>query len=215
MKPGKLYVFEGPDGCGKTTMAHKLEDRIGAIYFAFPGVQPGTLGKHVYELHHGLFGGVSIPQVSLQMLHVAAHIDAIENQIKPALQSGKTVALDRYYWSTYIYGLHNGVDEKFLLNLIALEQSAWGDIKPDILFLMLRAEPIRPEGKLDDPMAYERWGQLRELYLNSLSYLTNGCAKRIIVNHGSVDETFSDIMDHIEGRVRLLHVARRPMWDND
>lgn len=218
MNPGKLYVFEGPDGCGKTTMARKLEDSMGAIYFAFPGVQPGTLGRHVYDLHHGIFGGVSVPQISLQMLHVAAHIDAIENQIIPALQSGKTVALDRYYWSTYIYGLHNGVDEKFLLNLIALEQLAWGDTKPDVIFLMLRTKPIRPEGKMDDPMVYERWGQLRDLYINSLSYLFNGCDKRVVVNDGSIDDTFRNVMSHIDGTVRQVRIIGRRQtkgWWND
>lgn len=212
MKQGKLYVFEGPDGVGKTTMAHKLEIHFPkAAYIAFPGIQPGTLGKHVYDLHHGLFGGVSIPPISLQMLHVAAHIDAIENRIKPMLASGGIVVLDRYYWSTYIYGLYNGVDEKFLTNLIALEQSAWGDIKPDTIFLMLRSEPIRPGGKLDDPTAYARWAELRDLYIHSTGYLANGFNQRIVVNEGTIDETFERVLAHISDKVsyQLLHLSQR------
>ena len=81
--PGKLIVFEGPDGVGKSTLAKEVAAVLSGRgtpcdLLAFPGREPGTLGWHVYQLHHdpGLFGIANIPPASLQLLHVAAHLAA-------------------------------------------------------------------------------------------------------------------------------------------
>jgi thymidylate kinase len=100
---GKLIVFEGPDGVGKSTMATGVAAMLTARgtpceLLAFPGREPGTLGLHVYQLHHEpqRFGVVSIPPTSLQLLHVAGHLDAINDRILPALRAGRWVVLDRF-----------------------------------------------------------------------------------------------------------------------
>ena len=98
---GKLYVFEGPDGVGKSTLAqwfasHLQESGYACTLLSFPGKEDGTLGEHVYELHHdpARFGIQSLSAASLQLLHVAAHIDAIETRIKPLLNEG-----ERWCWT--------------------------------------------------------------------------------------------------------------------
>src|SRR6266496_2497692 len=55
--PGKLFVFEGPDGVGKTTLSSALNDHLNATgiqcdYLSFPGRETGSLGRHVYEQQH-------------------------------------------------------------------------------------------------------------------------------------------------------------------
>jgi dTMP kinase len=52
-----LYVFEGPDGVGKTSLATDLNDRLNQHGFpsellAFPGREVGTVGEHIYRLYH-------------------------------------------------------------------------------------------------------------------------------------------------------------------
>jgi dTMP kinase len=147
-----LYVFEGPDGVGKSELSRLFaqqlaESGIDCEHLAFPGRDNGTLGKHVYELHHDAqrHGIESISPTSLQLLHVAAHIDTIENRIVPALKAGQTVVLDRFWWSTIVYGLVSGISRQTLDAMIGLELTVWGGIQPTVLFLIRRKHPLRPE----------------------------------------------------------------------
>src|ERR1035437_6266990 len=107
---GRLIVFEGPDEVGKTTLAEAAiaalrEQGEKVLSAAFPGNIPGTLGEFIYRLHHAPrdFGVQQIGPESLQMLHIAAHLDAIDRIIMPALNAGTSVILDRFWWSTLIY----------------------------------------------------------------------------------------------------------------
>jgi dTMP kinase len=114
--PGKLIVFEGADGIGKSSLSkevmRRLEDlNVASVSLAFPGKDLGTLGHLVYQIHHdpAALGVISVTPLALQTLHVAAHLDAIERRILPALQDGTWVILDRFWWSTWVYGVHQGI----------------------------------------------------------------------------------------------------------
>src|SRR5215469_3428530 len=118
---GNLIVFEGADGIGKTQLTKRVTEHLTAhgvacVPMAFPGLQAGTLGWLVNELHHNCAscGVAKIDPTSMQVLHIAAHIDAIEQQIRPALESGTWVILDRFWWSTLVYGRILGARPKSL-----------------------------------------------------------------------------------------------------
>ena len=82
---GKLFVFEGADRSGKTTVSRSFAEHANAVgfecdWFSFPGRETGTLGKHVYDIHHDpLAAGIkkTINPTSLQLLHVAAHASTL------------------------------------------------------------------------------------------------------------------------------------------
>lgn len=101
---GSLIVFEGPDGVGKSAIATAVRDVLQqeghqqVSVLAFPGNEAGTLGNHVYLVHHdpGRFGIRVLSPTSLQLLHVAAHVDAIEREIRPRIDQGALVFLDRF-----------------------------------------------------------------------------------------------------------------------
>lgn len=143
---GGLLVFEGPDRTGKTTLANALAARLEdfgykCIVRSFPGRDEGTLGKVVYDVHHrsGVFHSIEkISQAALQVAHTAAHIDEIENKIRPAIAAGNLVILDRFWWSSWVYGTINGVSQAALKLMIRLERQYWGILKPNFLFLLQR-----------------------------------------------------------------------------
>ena len=126
---GALIILEGPDGVGKTSLSQAIEDHFqnGTDTFlrlSFPGREPDTLGKLVYEIHHDSshHGVETISEFSKQVLHIAAHIDSIEKTIGPALNAGKNVLLDRYWWSAWVYGVVAGLNRRALKKLIDLER---------------------------------------------------------------------------------------------
>lgn len=150
--PGSLVVIEGPDGVGKSELAshfllHIKNSGVPAELKTFPGKEPGTLGKLVYEVHHdpARFDIASVGPASVQLLHIAAHVDAIQRQILPALLLGTTIVMDRFWWSTLVYGLARGADRALLEQMIGVEKLAWGSVRPDILFLIDRHAPLRAE----------------------------------------------------------------------
>src|SRR3954447_23397369 len=90
---GLLIVCEGPDGVGKSTISEAVEEYFRGSKnefqpLSFPGRGEGTLGKLVYDLHHSpqQMGVAHLNSKSQQLLHIAAHIDAIEEIILPALK---------------------------------------------------------------------------------------------------------------------------------
>lgn len=143
-----VYVFEGIDNVGKTTIIHALKQQIQeatdyrCVDIAFPGNEPRTLGNLVYHIHHHQeqYFNVPINETSLQLLHIASHIDLIQRQLMPLSNSKCIVLLDRFWWSTYVYGLAGGVEENVIQSIIAPELLYWKDIDIKKIFLIKRRE---------------------------------------------------------------------------
>ena len=194
-KRGRLYVFEGPDGVGKSTLANAVFARlqhagVQCQLLSFPGREPGTLGSHVYRLHHNLgdFGIETIDASSMQVLHIAAHIDAIENRIHPMLLAGSTIILDRFWWSTWVYGVESGVSEESLQRMIDLEKVHWKSSEPDIVFLVQRSSPFRAEH------SERRFSRLNALYLELAARAQQNVC--VIRNEGTLDQVASSIVEN-------------------
>jgi thymidylate kinase len=182
-------VFEGPDGVGKSELSRRFATQlrdagVDCELLTFPGKEEGTLGKHVYEIHHHMqqYGVRSLSPTSLQLLHVAAHIDTIENCILPGLKAGRTVILDRFWWSTKVYGIVAGASRKTLNAMLGLEMMAWRNVRPTAVFLIHRRDSLRPA-------PIHRWRKWQAAY----SELAKEQAKNHLVyridNNGSVEET--------------------------
>lgn len=192
---GKLIVFEGVDCVGKSTLAQHLANHLSlegtpCKYVAFPGREPGTLGSHVYLLHHdqNRFGIKSISSTSLQLLHIAAHIDAIENIILPALVSGYYVVLDRFWWSTWVYGLKDGVAYSSLEKMLDLEINHWGQVLPALVFLIHRSKPFC------DDISVEQLTELHLLYNELIKREVKRYRIEIINNDESVEKTLANLV---------------------
>ncbi len=197
---GRLVVFEGPDGVGKTALAKALVAELAirgvqCEYFSFPGREPGTLGRLVYEVHHhpDEFGIDHMEPASLQVLHVAAHLDAIARRILPALEAGRSVILDRFWWSTVVYGIVGGVDCGVLDGMIELELKGWGKVQPAVAFLVTREDPLRKEA------SDERWRQLYNVYGELSQKRERRHPVETVANEGPLDEALKQVLRALEG----------------
>jgi dTMP kinase len=192
-------VFEGPDGVGKTALSVALVDELTrqgtwCEHLSFPGKDLGTLGRLVYEVHHNpeKFGIRDMNPASKQVLHIAAHLDAIEKRILPALEEGRTVVLDRFWWSTFVYGIVDGVDRATLDAMIALELKSWADAKPEVAFLVTRQSPFRVEGP------DERWRELRAAYDSLGREQASHYPVETVRNEGSIYEALEFMLRILE-----------------
>jgi thymidylate kinase len=162
---GTLIVFEGPDGVGKSTLAKSLMESLRSTgepceIITFPGKESGTLGNLVYELHHNP-KNYSIEQInptSVQILHIAAHVDAIERKIIPMLNKGHNIILDRYWWSTWVYGVTSNVHRKTLKLMIDIELHHWNTFLPAAVFLIDRNH------SLHNSVTISEMNKLRDTY---------------------------------------------------
>ncbi len=197
---GAVVAFEGIDGAGKSAVldeVHRiLVDRTPCKVsrIAFPGRDAGTLGNHVYQLHHApeRFGIKQMSPLSLQLLHVAAHIDAIDNLIRPSLTRGELILLDRYWWSTWVYGLVAGANEEFLQSIIHLERKVWGEIKPAVVFLVRRG----PTSDSTSERVLAR--RLNHEYEKLASAESHSVNVAIIDNDSSVEASAQTVVSHLE-----------------
>lgn len=113
---GRLIVFEGIDGCGKTTQIARLHRRLpGALRLREPG---GTaIGEKIRTLladrkHDGMSARTEL------LLFMAARAQLVEERVAPALARGRTVLLDRYYPSTAAYqGAAGEIGTRFVMDL--------------------------------------------------------------------------------------------------
>jgi thymidylate kinase len=80
---------------------------------------------------------------ALQLLHVAAHVDAIASWIAPTLEHG-CVILDRYWWSTYAYArIHLSPDDAWAL--VAAEHPFWRPLPRPTIFYVTRTVSLKSD----------------------------------------------------------------------
>jgi dTMP kinase len=137
---GRFIVFEGGEGCGKSTQAARLAHTIGAVLTREPG---GTrVGEHVRELllDPGLAG---LDPRAEALLMAAARAEHVASVIGPALERGDDVVSDRYTPSSLAYqGYGRGLDIETLRDV-----SAWasGGLEPDLVILLTVTTPMMGE----------------------------------------------------------------------
>jgi dTMP kinase len=133
---GCLITFEGPEGSGKSTHSRRLAQwlkRRGyrVVLIQEPGGTP--IGRRLRKILLDSDQNALNPFEEC-LLYEASRSLLVRHIIRPALQRGCVVVLDRFQDSTWVYqGWAGGVD----IELVdALGSSATGGIRPDLTFLM-------------------------------------------------------------------------------
>jgi dTMP kinase len=101
---GRLIVFEGGEGSGKSTQLRRLSaalERSGISHVCLrePGGTP--LGTEVRRML--LDPASDIGARAEALLFMASRAQLVEREIRPALARGDVVLLDRFFLSTYAY----------------------------------------------------------------------------------------------------------------
>ncbi len=121
MGQGKLIVFEGIDGVGKTTQLQRLQQWLPISGLLHPGqvvfctYEPGATGLGHY-LRDCLLAVKQSAQEPIAdraelLLYAADRAQHVERELKPRLQRGEVILCDRYVDSTVAYqGYGRGLD---------------------------------------------------------------------------------------------------------
>jgi thymidylate kinase len=192
---GNLIIFEGPDGVGKTTLSKWLAVALqkkgdgAVIWSSFPGNAKDSLGGLVRKLHHDpTSGGVkAIHPLSLQLLHIAAHVDAIESRFLKLLREGGTIILDRFWWSTWVYGRFAGADATSLQMMIEIEKRAWRTIKPSQIFVITRRNSKTSEADI----------RLEQLYTQLARKEMRLVPVKLVQNNGDLEMAKNQILSSL------------------
>lgn len=123
-------VFEGIDGCGKSTHARRVAQAHGALFVFEPGDTPVGV-----DLRHWILDAATpMTPATEALLLLADRSHHVHSVIEPALESGRAVVADRFYASTLAYqGFGRGVD---LAELRAATDLAIGGCRPDLTVLI-------------------------------------------------------------------------------
>ena len=131
-----FITFEGVEGCGKTTQARLLAERIEArgcrtLVTREPGGAAISEQVRAVVLDHRNDG---MDPMAEALLYVAARAQFVAEIVRPALAAGAVVICDRFADSTLAYqGYGRGLD---LGTLRTLNGIATGGLMPDVTFLL-------------------------------------------------------------------------------
>jgi dTMP kinase len=131
LRKGRLIVFEGIDGSGKTTQVRGLLKALGQLGYDAVGFREPTTGRWGRQIRkHARLSGSLSPEEELS-LFVKDRAENVARNLKPALAAGKIVLLDRYYFSTIAYQGAKGLDPDRIRRMN--ERIA---VKPDLVFIL-------------------------------------------------------------------------------
>ena len=132
---GRLIVFEGGEGSGKSTQVRRLSaslERRGIRHVSLrePGGTP--VGSEVRRVL--LDRGSDIDPRAEALLFMASRAQLVQREIRPALSRGDVVLLDRFFLSTYAYQVAgHGLPEE---DVRSANRFATGGLVPDVTVLL-------------------------------------------------------------------------------
>jgi dTMP kinase len=184
-----FIVIEGIDGTGKSTQAQQL-----AAWLREQGREvivdyEPTLGVHGKKLRDSFVNGRLAPEEELE-LFLADRREHVEQVIAPALAAGKTVILDRYYFSNMAYQGAIGFDP----TEIRRQNEVFAPV-PDLLFILdldVDTALSRIGGRGDTANEFEKRENLercRDIFLS----LAGEPFARLIDTRGTMDEVQAEI----------------------
>ncbi len=191
---GRFIVFEGLDGSGQSTqvklLAEFLEKRGYKVLKTKEPTKDSKFGKKIRKI---LDKEKRISPKKLQKLFSKDRAWHLKKIIIPALKERKIVISDRYFFSSFSYGITDGVGLK---ELITLNKKF---LLPDLVFFLDVSPEIcvqRIERRGEEKTLFEEKEILKKVYENYKKVLKEfeKTTKIFIINgERSIEEVFSEI----------------------
>ncbi len=209
-----LITFEGIDGSGKTTQAELLSRRLAQEGITSEVVrEPGgtKLGEGVRELllHRT---DLHINPVAEFLLFSASRAQLVTEKVLPALKDGKTVILDRYFYSSIAYqGFGRGIPTR---DIETISRFATGGLLPEVVFLVeldleTALERRRLAGRTNDRMEGAELEFFRGVIKGFSECAKNEPKRFVIVDGTEPPEKISDlIFEETIGRIKKVAEER-------
>jgi len=216
---GFFLVFEGIEGCGKTTQIKMLGDYckqkgLPCIVTREPGGTP--IGEEIRKifLHSD---NVEITHLTELLLITASRVQHLKQVIQPALDNNSIVMCDRFFGATLAYQGYAGDIPLELIN--KSHELFLENIKPDITLLMDCPVEIgikrsrernvldgieKEEGRFEDKvLAFHH--EVRKGYLAIAE--ADGESVKVVDASQSIEKIHSDICMLFENRIKEMGYA--------
>jgi dTMP kinase len=135
MARGRLIVFEGAEGAGKTTQIRILAEQLTTAGIECVGVrEPGgtPVGDEIRDIV--LHQDEELTAATEALLFMASRAELVAREITPSLEKGFVVLVDRFFLSTYAYQIvGRGLPEP---DVRAANRLATGGLVPDLTLLI-------------------------------------------------------------------------------
>lgn len=160
-----LINLEGIDGCGKSTQSQFLMDKFESDNEKTILLKEPTNGIYGQKLWEMLSGKIEATTEEILELFVLDRKEHVNQKIKPALDDGMIVLMDRYYYSTMAYQSAAGID------VDRIRRDNEFAPKPDIVLIFdlpadLAMKRVRSHSVADVFEKEEHLEKVRKAYLN-------------------------------------------------
>ena len=200
MAGGRLYVIDGPDGAGKTTQvarvaAYLRERGREVLVLREPGGTP--VGEAIRDVL--LDPETDLTATAEMVLYQAARAQLVEAVVRPALEAGTDVVLDRFTYSTVAYQAFGlGLDADAVRQVAEV---VTGGLRPERVFILdldpetglerLQGDRDRIEGR---PLDFHR--RVREGFLAEAERLGEDAV--VVDATRSMDDVTQAILSQVE-----------------
>lgn len=117
VRRGKLIVFEGTDGTGKSTQLQLLSHYLQAKGYAILTTREPTEGRYGQKIRSLYMDREQYSREEELELFLADRREHVLKVLAPALEQGKIILCDRYFLSTAAYQGARGFDPEHILVL--------------------------------------------------------------------------------------------------
>jgi dTMP kinase len=136
LKRGLFIVLEGPDGSGKSSLAHfmakYLEEKGHEIEFSR---EPG--GTKIGEKIRDIILDVENEEMGNEaeaLLYAASRAQHVTEKIRPTIESGKDLICERFYYSSLVY---QGIGRKLGIDVVKhFNEFAIQGVYPDLVIFL-------------------------------------------------------------------------------